>query len=289
LVRVQPADRHPVILDVHLDGVFVGEVKASTNRPDLAGVGLKNTFHGFNFPLPPAFLDGSQRQLTLRDRVLGALVPGTPRTVTLGRDVLRARSRPPQTPVRAITTSEPVNFAAAASPGSEQATIVILTRDGAEVLSKCLESIWWFVPRGLAKVVLVDHGSSRRDRALVAAWSDRLNLQRIRIQGNNSFSYGNNAAVRAHADTPYVLLLNNDVVLLSDVVTAFIDEMESSPEVGLVGCKLVEARDLADLSTSSIHHNGIQLGIGGDAWCAALKRAPRCACQSRTGKSSRSL
>jgi GT2 family glycosyltransferase len=254
-----------VLLDVFVDDLRVGEVTASTNRPDLASLGLRYTGHGFTFALPARVLDGESHTLVLRDRKSRAALPGTPRTVLLRRDVLRSRPRPPLPPLNAVTTSPAVNAGRTGAPaGPPLATIVILTRDGAEVLARCLESLWWFAPRDLFKVVVVDHGSRDDTQAVVATWSDRLAIGRLGVAGNNGYSFGNNAAIRAHADTPFVLLLNNDVVLISDVVSAMVAALDARPDVGMVGCRLLEARDLRDLSGATVHHAGILLALDAD-------------------------
>ena len=72
---------HPVVLDIVIDGVVVGRTACDMPRPDLLAAGFGTATAGFGFVIPPAFLDGAPRLLTVRytDGVcLPMLSPNTP-------------------------------------------------------------------------------------------------------------------------------------------------------------------------------------------------------------------
>ncbi len=72
---------HPVMLDIVIDGAVVGRAACDMPRPDLLAAGFGTATAGFGFVIPPAFLDGAPRLLTVRyaDGVcLPMLSPNTP-------------------------------------------------------------------------------------------------------------------------------------------------------------------------------------------------------------------
>ena len=72
---------NPVMLDIVIDGAVVGRAACDMPRPDLLAAGLGTATAGFGFVIPPAFLDGVPRLLTVRysDGVcLPMLSPNTP-------------------------------------------------------------------------------------------------------------------------------------------------------------------------------------------------------------------
>ncbi len=74
-------DEHPVVLDIVIDGAVVGRAACDMPRPDLLAAGLGTATAGFGFVIPPAFLDGAPRLLSVRyaDGVcLPMLSPNTP-------------------------------------------------------------------------------------------------------------------------------------------------------------------------------------------------------------------
>ncbi len=72
---------HPVMLDIVIDGAVVGRAACDMPRPDLLAAGFGTATAGFGFVIPPAFLDGAPRLLTVRyaDGIcLPMLSPNTP-------------------------------------------------------------------------------------------------------------------------------------------------------------------------------------------------------------------
>ena len=72
---------HSVMLDAVIDGAVVGRAACDMPRPDLLAAGYGTATAGFGFVIPPIFLDGAPRLLTVRytDGVgVPMLSPNTP-------------------------------------------------------------------------------------------------------------------------------------------------------------------------------------------------------------------
>jgi hypothetical protein len=72
---------HLVMLDIVIDGAVVGRAACDMPRPDLLAAGFGTATAGFGFVIPPAFLDGAPRLLTVRyadGACLPMLSPNTP-------------------------------------------------------------------------------------------------------------------------------------------------------------------------------------------------------------------
>ncbi len=136
-------------------------------------------------------------------------------------------------------------------------SIVICTRDRADLLAPCVDSIVGRSTYRNYEVVIVDNGST--EDATFRLF-DRLPSERFRVLRDESdfnFSALNNRAVQA-TDGEYICLLNNDI----EIVTAdWIEEMLSfsmQPDVGAVGARLW-------YPAGGLQHAGVILGLGGIA------------------------
>jgi O-antigen biosynthesis protein len=134
-------------------------------------------------------------------------------------------------------------------------TIVIPTRNRADLLGRCLDSIARTVPRDAVKVVVVDDRSDETaTRDYLAALHSRTDLRCEVVSapaGEHAFDYS--ALVNlgsARADTPLLLHLNNDVEALQP---GWLEDMVGWTSVGGVG--VVGARLLYPDGT--INHAGI--------------------------------
>ena len=136
-------------------------------------------------------------------------------------------------------------------------SIVICTRDRADLLAPCVDSIVGRSTYSTYEVVIVDNGST--EDATFRLF-DRLPPERFRVLRDESvfnFSALNNRAVQA-TNGEYICLLNNDI----EIVTAdWIEEMLSfsmQPDVGAVGARLW-------YPGGGLQHAGVILGLGGIA------------------------
>lgn len=143
--------------------------------------------------------------------------------------------------------------------GNPLVSIIIPTRDRADLLSRCIDSILQKSTYHNFEIIIVDNDSTDvKTLSFFRNISDLSGKCRVLpFRGLFNFSRINNFAVR-EAKGDYLLFLNND----TEVITAdWLEEMLSHaqrPEVGMVGAKLL-------FPDNRIQHGGVILGIGGIA------------------------
>jgi glycosyltransferase involved in cell wall biosynthesis len=136
-------------------------------------------------------------------------------------------------------------------------SIVICTRDRADLLSACVDSIVGRSTYDNYEVVIVDNGSTEDASFRLFG---RLPPERFRVMRDESvfnFSALNNRAVQM-TDGEYVCLLNNDIEILTP---DWMEEMLSfalQPDVGAVGARLW-------YPGGGLQHAGVILGLRGVA------------------------
>ncbi len=136
-------------------------------------------------------------------------------------------------------------------------TIVIPTKNRADLLRTCLDSLARTTPRESVEVVVVDDNSTDADTlTYLASLPARTDLRCEVVKAPASpegFNYSRLVNLgTARADTPLVLHLNNDVEALA---TGWLEDMAgwlSVPGVGVVGAKLL-------YPDGTINHAGISL------------------------------
>lgn len=140
---------------------------------------------------------------------------------------------------------------------SPKVSIIIPTRDRADLLQRCLGSLLEFTDWPDYEVLVVDNGSS--DPAALAMLDQVRAMDPARarvIDAPGPFNYAamnNRAARQARGD--YLLLLNNDTAVLE---AGWLTEMMSYaqlPEVGAVGARLL-------YPDGRLQHAGVVLGLG---------------------------
>jgi N-acetylglucosaminyl-diphospho-decaprenol L-rhamnosyltransferase len=135
--------------------------------------------------------------------------------------------------------------------------IVIVNWNTQAYLQRCLETVYASVGDFSYRVVVVDNGSTDGSVETVAEAFPQADL--ISGQGNVGYPAGNNLGLRAlgYADGPdqpsagtprYALLLNPDTELPPDALQRMLDFMDSHPEVGMAGPKLVLPDGSLDLA-----------------------------------------
>ncbi len=139
--------------------------------------------------------------------------------------------------------------------GNPKVSIVIPNKDEVPTLKKCLNSIFRKTTYENYEIIIVENNStdsktfeyykqiSKRDNVRVLTWKDEFNYSAI-----------NNFGVK-EADGEYIILLNNDVEIIS---RKWIEEMlmhAQRKQVGIVGAKLYYPDE-------TVQHAGVILGIG---------------------------
>jgi len=136
-------------------------------------------------------------------------------------------------------------------------TIVIPTRDRADLLGMCLDSIHSRTTYPNVAIVVVDNGSVEPDTLALFDRAREKGVTVLRDDSEFNFSALNNRAVRTVA-TDFVCLLNNDIEILTPDWLEEMVGMASRPGVGAVGARLW-------YPDMTIQHAGVIGGLGGVA------------------------
>jgi O-antigen biosynthesis protein len=140
----------------------------------------------------------------------------------------------------------------------EKVSIIIPTRGVSDLLKNCISSILERTDYPDFEIIIVNNGSDKPEK--FPYFGEIVSNPRIKVlhyEGNFNFSRVNNFGV-AHAQGKYILLLNNDIEVVSE---DWLNEMvlwASLPEIGAVGAKLLRPNGL-------IQHAGAIVGMGGFA------------------------
>lgn len=148
-------------------------------------------------------------------------------------------------------------------------SLIIPTRNAAQLVRRCITSIFEKTTYANYEVILIDNGSD--DPEALRYFESIAGDPRIRVLRDDSpFNYSalNNAAVE-QANGELVGLLNNDVEVISPDWLSEMVALALQSEVGAVGAKLLYPDD-------TIQHAGLVLGILGVAG-NAHKHLPRAA------------
>jgi GT2 family glycosyltransferase len=136
------------------------------------------------------------------------------------------------------------------------ASIVIPTRNAAELTWQCVKSI---VDRTIYtnyEIIIVDNGSDSPDALELFERLKRNGTARI-IRDDGPFNYSaiNNNAVR-QANGDIIVLMNNDIEVISNDWLSRMVSIAALNEVGAVGAKLL-------YPDNTIQHAGVIMGLGG--------------------------
>ena len=140
--------------------------------------------------------------------------------------------------------------------GSPLVSIIIPNKDQIDTLDKCLKSIESSTYDNY-EIIIVENNSSEES---TFKYYERIQSEKIKvIRWMDEFNYSaiNNFGVK-YAHGEYLLLLNNDVEIITE---EWLEEMVANcqrKDVGIVGAKLYYPDD-------TVQHAGIVIGIGGVA------------------------
>ena len=139
-------------------------------------------------------------------------------------------------------------------------SIIIPTKDLADVLNVCLESIFTKTTYSNYEVIVIDNGSSETKTHKCFDYWQKKQPNRFKCYTYDvpfNYSQINNYGV-SKAQGDYILLLNNDTKVVSpDWLEAMVEQAQR-PSIGAVGTMLLYPDD-------TIQHAGVVLGLGGVA------------------------
>ena len=117
-------------------------------------------------------------------------------------------------------------------------SIIIVNFNGGRVLSTCLSSVFRETIDLPFEVILVDNNST--DGSVEAVETGFPAVRIIRNGENRGFAAANNIAIQ-DVTGEYILLLNPDTEILDGAIQKTVAFMDSRPEIGIAGCKLLYA------------------------------------------------
>ncbi len=144
--------------------------------------------------------------------------------------------------------------------GAPLVDIIIPSRNGADILKTCLQSVFEKTTYQNFKVTILDNNSDESSFfVLIDYWSKQepSRFQVIRDESPFNFSAINNHAAQK-TDGDYLVFLNNDTEIIAEDWLEGLLGYAQLPEVGAVGAKLYYPDD-------TIQHAGVATGLGGIA------------------------
>src|ERR1700674_2568277 len=115
-------------------------------------------------------------------------------------------------------------------------TIIISCYNTRDLVEDCLRSIYQNPPMEAYEIILVDDASKDGTSEMVHSRFPDVSILRNKI--NQNYAYSNNRALD-HARGNYVLLLNNDTIVLPQALDRMIAFLREHLDAGVVGCKLL--------------------------------------------------
>lgn len=197
----------------------------------------------------PRFKTGWNPDLLLEQEYLGQLAMYRREFSVMASEI---RHIPAMLCHRGLSKSGGVTAARPSFQERPKVSVIIPTRDRAELLERCVEGLLHRTDYPDVEVLVVDNDSREPQTRAVF---EKYKLGVVPFPGSFNWSAMNNAGAKA-ASGDVLLFLNND----TDVIKAgWLNELAAHamrPEVGAVGAKLLFADD-------TVQHAGIWLGPGG--------------------------
>lgn len=144
--------------------------------------------------------------------------------------------------------------------GNDLVTIIIPTKDHKDDLDKCIDSIYTKTTYSNYELIIINNNS---EKAETFAYFERIkkehtNLKVIDLNCEFNYSFLNNYAVNHCANGKYIVLLNNDIEVISSHWLESMLQYASKRGVGSVGAFLL-------FPDNTIQHAGVVMGKGGVA------------------------
>lgn len=135
-------------------------------------------------------------------------------------------------------------------------SIIIPTRDRVEILENCINSILKKTTYKNYEIIIMDNGSKNKETLnyFDKIKKDYSNVSVIREECDFNYSYLNNVGVEK-SKGDYVILLNNDIEIISNNWIEIMLGYAIQEHVGAVGPKLLFANE-------KIQHAGVVVGVG---------------------------
>lgn len=138
-------------------------------------------------------------------------------------------------------------------------SIIIPTKNKADILDKCLKSIYEKTNYKNYEIIVIDNNSDEESLFnLLEIYKEKYdNFYSYRYECEFNYSYLNNEAVKK-ATGEYIVLLNNDIEVITPDWVKIMVGYASQEKIGCVGAKLL-------YPSGNVQHAGVVCGLGGVA------------------------
>lgn len=171
--------------------------------------------------------------------------------------VLCQRRIPPQIPLR-VASIPPALIPADGEKTLPLVTVIIPTRDKAELLDQCVEGLLQRTDYPSLEILVVDNNSQEEaTSALFERWQTEARIKVLPFAGPFNWGEINNVAA-AQAKGDVLLFLNNDIDVIEPGWLHQMIELVRQPDVGVVGARLL-------YPDGRLQHGGILLQPRGQA------------------------
>ena len=117
-------------------------------------------------------------------------------------------------------------------------SIVIVSYNTEQMVLECLNSLLAYIRGYYAEIIVVDNNSSDGTVNMLRNYYPSILL--IENNKNLGFAAANNQGLRVCRGR-FILLLNSDTVILSDVVNKSIEYLANNQDVGAMGCRVLNS------------------------------------------------
>ena len=137
-------------------------------------------------------------------------------------------------------------------------SVVIISYNSRPYIEKCLRSLFAQKYSNF-EVIMVINGSEDGSKELIEKLTRRRKKVRLIDPGENLwFSRGNNLGIK-ESKGEYVLVLNQDTMMLPDYIGLLVSELEADENLGSVSGKLLHYRYDIDSKTKILDSTGIEM------------------------------
>jgi N-acetylglucosaminyl-diphospho-decaprenol L-rhamnosyltransferase len=117
-------------------------------------------------------------------------------------------------------------------------TVQIVNWNCADLIDACLGSLRSHSPSRALELLVLDNDSRPDEKERMRAVAERHGARLIESPVNLGFGRGHNAAAR-QAQGEWIVILNPDIVVSSDVLTPLVEHLVAHPSTGLVSPRLL--------------------------------------------------
>ena len=115
-------------------------------------------------------------------------------------------------------------------------SVIIINYNNFDLTCDCIRSVIEFTSGVEYEVILVDNASTECNPDNFLTKFPQINV--IRNPVNSGFAGGNNSGI-AQASGEYILLLNNDTILMEDSISKSVQHLKSNESADVLGCRMI--------------------------------------------------